>query len=72
MRRIRIFEEAATEVIEAAVWYEQERPGLGVEFSIAIDAAFDLLMDDVVPLTTMPGRAGARGAKRLVFQTLPL
>lgn len=71
MRRIRIFEEAATEVIEAAAWYERERPGLGVEFRAAIDAALDLLLDDLVPLTNMPGRTGKRGAKRVVLKRFP-
>lgn len=51
MRRpIRILEQAAEEAIEAAAWYEQERPGLGIEFNHAINAALDLLEQDIVPL----------------------
>jgi len=62
---------AAEEAIEAAAWYEQERPGLGGEFDQAINAAIDLLEEEVVPLASMPGSSGARGAKRLVLKRFP-
>jgi len=71
VRRVRILQEAAEEAIEAAAWYEGERAGLGTEFSQAVDAAIDLLEDDIVPLTTMPGTAGSRGAKRLLLKRFP-
>lgn len=71
MRHIRILEEAATEAVEAAAWYESERPGLGVEFMEAIDAALDLLEDDLVPLANMAGKAGDKGAKRLLLKRFP-
>jgi plasmid stabilization system protein ParE len=71
VRRVRILHEAAEEAIEAAAWYEHERAGLGVEFSQAVDAAIDLLQDEIVPLTSMPGAAGPRGAKRLALRRLP-
>lgn len=45
MRRVKILDETAEEAIEAAAWYEQEHPGLGVEFDHAMNAAFDLLED---------------------------
>ena len=63
MRRVRILDEAAEEAVEAAAWYNNEHAGLGQEFSQVIDAAIDLLEDDIVPLTAMPGAAGLRGAK---------
>lgn len=71
MRRVRILVQAAEEAIEAAAWYEQERAGLGIEFDYAVNAAIDLLEDEIVPLTTMPGAAGARGMKRLVLKRFP-
>lgn len=71
MRRVWILEEAAEEAVEAAAWYEQERPGLGVESDHAVNAALDLLEYEVVPLTNMPGTAGSRGAKRLVLRRFP-
>lgn len=71
MRRVRILHEAAEEAIEAATWYERERGGLGVEFSKAVDAVIDLLEDEIVPLTTTPGSAGSRGAKKFVLKRFP-
>ena len=71
MRWIRIFQQAAEEATEAAAWYESERAGLGTEFAQAVDAAIDLLEQDIVPLTAMPGVAGARGAKRLLLRRFP-
>ncbi len=64
-------EEAAEEAIEAAAWYERERVGLGVEFSQAVNAAIDLLEEEIVPLTNMPGTAGSRGVKRLLLKRFP-
>jgi hypothetical protein len=69
--RVRILEEAAEEAVEAADWYERERSGLGEEFAQAIDAAFDLLEEEIVPLTSMPGAAGQAGVKRLVLSRFP-
>lgn len=66
-----MLEDAAEEAVEAAAWYEQERPGLGIEFDHAINAALDLLEDEVIPLTNLPGKAGDRGAKRLVLRRFP-
>ena len=71
MLRVRILEEAAEEAIEAAAWYERERPGLGVEFDQAVNAALDLLEDEVVPLVAMPGNTSAKGAKRLMLSRFP-
>ncbi len=71
MRRVRVLEQAAEEAIEAAAWYEQRRAGLGAEFAQALDAAIDLLADKIVPLTNMPGTAGAQGAKRLALKRFP-
>ncbi|MBI3561271.1 MAG: hypothetical protein HY080_06085 [Gammaproteobacteria bacterium] len=71
MRRVRILEQAAEEAIEAAAWYEHERLGLGIEFDHAVNAVIDLLEDEIVPLTNMPGAAGARGVKRLLLKRFP-
>jgi toxin ParE1/3/4 len=71
MRRVRILDEAAEEASEAAKWYESQRPGLGAEFERAVDAALDLLEEDLVPLTAMPGSSGQRGATRLILKRFP-
>lgn len=71
MRRIRVLHEAAEEAIEAAAWYENERADLGTEFARAVEAAINLLEEDIIPLTIMPGMAGSRGAKRLLLKRFP-
>ena len=71
MRALRIHAAAVDEAVEAAAWYERERPGLGAEFERAIDAALDLLEEEIVPLTSVPGAAGARGVKRLILRRFP-
>ena len=71
MRRVRIHAAAAEEAAEAAAWYERERPGLGVDFERAVDAALDLLEDEIVPLVSVPGIAGTRGVKRLLLRRFP-
>ena len=71
MRRLRIHAAAAEEAAEAAAWYENERPGLGAEFEHATDAALDLLEQEIIPLVSVPGMAGARGVKRLMLRRFP-
>lgn len=70
-RRVRIHSAAVEEAAEAAAWYEQERTGLGIEFERAVDAALDLLEEQLVPLVTVPGIAGTRGVKRLLLRRFP-
>jgi len=71
MRVVRIHPAAAEEAAEAAACYETERRGLGSEFRQAIEAALDLLEEDIVPLTSMPGSAAAEGVKRLLLRRFP-
>jgi hypothetical protein len=51
MRTVRVHEAAAQEAIEAAAWYERERPGLGAEFDQAVRAALDLLETEILPVS---------------------
>ena len=71
MRSLRILGEAAQEAIEAVAWYEAERPGLGGEFADAIDAALDLIEQDILPLLPCAGEAGFEGAKRIILRRFP-
>ena len=71
MRLVRIHAAAAEEAAEAAAWYERERPGLGVDFERAVEAALDLLEEELVPLVSVPGIAGTRGVKRLLLRRFP-
>lgn len=71
MRVLRIHAAAAEEAAEAVAWYENRRVGLGSEFERALDAALDLLEQDIVPLTPVPGIAGTRDVKRLLLRRFP-
>lgn len=71
MPKFRILRQAADEAEAAAAWYEQERQGLGGEFVEAIEAAIDVIEDGFLPLSPMPGIAGAQGAKRLILRRFP-
>ena len=70
-RSVKVLDAAAEEAAESAAWYERQREGLGFEFQEAIDAALDLLEDEIAPLTPVPGLAGKRGAKRLILKRFP-
>lgn len=48
MRRVRVHAAAAEEAAQAAAWYEKERAGLGVDFEHAVDAALDLLEEEIL------------------------
>ncbi|MES9857576.1 MAG: hypothetical protein ABW166_13370 [Sedimenticola sp.] len=71
MQTIRVLDAAAEEAAQAAAWYERESPGLGEKFQQAVDAALDLLEQEIVPLTPLPGATGKRGAKRLILKRFP-
>jgi hypothetical protein len=71
MRALRFHAEASQEALEAAAWYERQRPGLGADFYRAIDAALDLIEEGIVPLRPVPLTARARGVKRLGLKRFP-
>lgn len=71
MRTVRILEEASQEAVEAAAWYEYEQPGLGHEFFAAVDAALDVIEENVTPLSSLPEEAGDTDAKRLILERFP-
>ncbi len=71
MRKVRILQEAADEAIAAANWYDKECKGLGGEFAKAVEIAIDLIEENVLPLSPMPAKSGARGAKRLILKRFP-
>jgi len=71
MRIVRILAAAVEEAAEAAAWYEKERSGLGEDFQNAIEAALDILEQDIVPLTPAPGASGAKGVKRVILRRFP-
>jgi plasmid stabilization system protein ParE len=52
---VRISEEADAEMAESARWYETHRPGLGVEFLDAVDAAVVGIAETPRMGTLVPG-----------------
>ena len=71
MRKVRILQEAAEEAIAAADWYDKEREGLGKEFTGTLEIAIDLIEEDILSLSPMPGKSGAIGVKRLILKWFP-
>jgi len=71
MKKVRILQEAAEEAIAAADWYDKEREGLGKEFTCTVEIAIDLIEEDILPLSPMPGKSGAVGVKRLILKRFP-
>ena len=71
MKPVKIGKEAAQEFQEAAAWYEQEQEGLGERFIAAFEHALQLLNEDNPPLTPVSGKAGAKGARKLILHKFP-
>lgn len=60
MKRVNVQPEAEAEVREAASWYESQRPGLGLEFLLELDAAIERAAES--PNAYAPQYAGVRRA----------
>ena len=58
MRRLELAAEAEAELLEAALWYEQEQPGLGTRFELAVDELLTRLENH--PLQFPEVRPGVR------------
>ena len=61
--RVRVSREAATELEEAASWYEQEETGIGERLPDEFEQAVRLLQESnplLVPLSHKAGGSGAR------------
>jgi toxin ParE1/3/4 len=71
MRTIHVLSVAADEAEAATGWYERQRPGLGRDFELAVDAALDLLACDPIPALAMPGQSGLRGLRRIILKRFP-
>jgi len=71
MNSVKIGREAAQEFQEAAAWYEQEQEGLGQRFINAFEHALQLLREANPPLTPVEGRAGEKGARKLILHKFP-
>ncbi len=74
-RRLIVLDEAEEELVAAEARYEDRRPGLGVEFRLAIDDAMERLREapGAAPLLrTVPSSLGVRNlhAKRFPYSVV--
>jgi plasmid stabilization system protein ParE len=67
---LRISDEAAAEMAEAARWYEQNRPRLGVELLAAVDAAVAQIRDNPRIGSPVPG-VDDQGLRRVFVRRFP-
>jgi toxin ParE1/3/4 len=68
---VKVSKEAADELEEAAAWYEEEQPGLGVKLIGAFEHAIQLLREPNPPLTPVLGVAATMGGKKLILHSFP-
>jgi len=71
MPKVRLTEEAAEELEQAALWYEQECTGLGEKFVDAVESGLTLLRDDFPPLVPVDGEAGKKGVEQILLHQFP-
>jgi len=71
MRVVRIHQAALIEAEETAAWYERKQPGLGADFIRSLEAALELLKDDLVPDVPAHGQAAQRKVRRLILKRFP-
>jgi hypothetical protein len=69
--KVRVSREAATELEEAASWYEQEEVGLGIRLIDAFEEAIKLLEEPNPPLVPVPYEAAKAGARQLILFRFP-
>jgi hypothetical protein len=69
--KVKVSKEAAQELEEAAVWYENEQDGLGDRFIDAFEDAVQLLRELNPPLTPVDGEAASLGGKKLILHRFP-
>jgi hypothetical protein len=58
MKRLDIRAEAELDMVEAALWYENEREGLGAEFSLEVDKIVARIVEN--PLQFQERQSGTR------------
>ena len=70
--RVRLLAQAEKEAQEAALWYEERRPGLGDEFISAISASLDRVSDAPESYPAWPGtRAEGPLIRKATTQRFP-
>jgi len=63
--------EAIAEFEEAVAYYEEQRPGLGLDFFLAIEAAVDLAAEAPVAGSPLPGPDPRYRVRKYVVKRFP-
>lgn len=71
MRRIAVHKEASAEAEAAALWYDNERLGLGADFTNELNQALSILREGIVPGMPWRGTPGSRGVRYLTLKRFP-
>jgi toxin ParE1/3/4 len=62
---------AEDELTDAASWYEDKQPGLGISLLDLVDQAIDRLRSGRLPSSPVPGVTMAKGARRVLLKRFP-
>lgn len=66
-----VLDEAEEELTEAHDWYEANRPGLGLEFRLAIEEAMRRLIEETAAALPIPGVNPSSGIRRVFVKRFP-
>ena len=69
--KCRVFPEADSEAIAAALWYEEQRIGLGNEFLAELQAAFRIIQHSPALLPRLETYSGPHEIRRCLLQRFP-
>jgi toxin ParE1/3/4 len=71
IKKVRNEPEAEEELLAAARWYDEKRPGLGDEFLAAVDAAVELIQSHPAGGRRAPGVRKTVPARRILLRRFP-
>lgn len=69
--KLRVLSLAETDVMEAALWYEDRQSGLGLTFWSAVDAAYRRIRDNPQSFSLWEKKPGSRLIRRMVLKQFP-
>lgn len=70
-QRVIVLNEAEDELIEAQMWYDRQRSGLGKEFRSAIDEAIERLVKAPLAASPIVNLPPSIGARRVLVKRFP-
>lgn len=69
--KLRVLSLAETDVLEAALWYEDRQSGLGLTFWSAVDAAYRRIRAHPESFSLWEENPGSRPIRRMVLKQFP-